>query len=476
MASEEPSTSGTTKRKTNGRYCCVVNCHVNQKNKPEGTKFYSFPELCHKQKNLWIKAVNRINPDGSEWIPSKYSAICSNHFAGGRKSNKEDHPAFIPTIFSSVYHVKGRTQNDCNRYQRAERRNKEDEENLTREEQDKPEVDTDTVSDENLEVPTLEVIRTTYWDRHTQTHHKILLDVNTETEPFKPESFMNNLKTDKQFISWFGIPKGIFYVLLDLIKENMTRRTYKLTPEDRLAIVLVKLKSGLSFLAMTSMFHVDELTISRNFYSCLELLYEESKDLIIWPTRSEIDNRMPESFQRKYPQTRCILDATEVLIETPNLSAEKCLMLYSDYKNKMTLKWVIAIAPSGEVIHVSECYGGRATDSQITTEMGIIELLEPGDAVMADKGFPGIIEIVEHQGSFMIVPPTVREGRQFSPSENNRCYKVASVRIHVERTIRRIKYFKIMHSMPQYLAPVADKIMIVICLIVNLMKDLIKEN
>ena len=39
---------------------------------------------------------------------------------------------------------------------------------------------------------------------------------------------------------------------------------------------------------------------------------------------------------------------------------------------------------------MSELFGGRITDSQMTILCGIIELLVSGDEVMMDKGFPQV--------------------------------------------------------------------------------------
>ena len=39
---------------------------------------------------------------------------------------------------------------------------------------------------------------------------------------------------------------------------------------------------------------------------------------------------------------------------------------------------------------MSELYGGRITDSQMTILCGIIELLVSGDEMMMDKGFPQV--------------------------------------------------------------------------------------
>ena len=49
---------------------------------------------------------------------------------------------------------------------------------------------------------------------------------------------------------------------------------------------------------------------------------------------------------------------------------------------------MIGIAPHGVVTFVSQLYTGCTSDVEITKDCGILELIEEGDGIMTDKGFP----------------------------------------------------------------------------------------
>ena len=48
---------------------------------------------------------------------------------------------------------------------------------------------------------------------------------------------------------------------------------------------------------------------------------------------------------------------------------------------------MVAITPSGVVCFISKLYGGSITDRELFIETGIIDKMDVGDSVMADKGF-----------------------------------------------------------------------------------------
>ncbi|XP_077546035.1 uncharacterized protein LOC144158770 [Haemaphysalis longicornis] len=88
------------------QYCCVVGCHNHSKNTQEPpVKFYRFPSKVfdEERRRAWIRAVRRVNPDGTPWEPKKWTTICSHHFVDNCKNDSAEHPSYIPTVFPPEY-------------------------------------------------------------------------------------------------------------------------------------------------------------------------------------------------------------------------------------------------------------------------------------------------------------------------------------------------------------------------------------
>ena len=86
------------------------------------------------------------------------------------------------------------------------------------------------------------------------------------------------------------------------------------------------------------------------------------------------------------------------------------------YKSHNTAKGLIGIAPNGFGSFISNLYGGHISDKKITEMCGIIDLLEPGDMVMADKGF-NIQHILAAKNVKLNMPPFLRGKAQLSLEE-----------------------------------------------------------
>jgi len=149
---------------------------------------------------------------------------------------------------------------------------------------------------------------------------------------------------------------------------------------------------------------------------------------------------MPLAFKNLYPSTRYIIDATEIFIQKPlNLSAQQ--LTFSSYKNHNTFKALIGISPSGGICFVSDLFGGNISDKQLAIQCGILECLDEGYSIMADRGF-NIAELLHAKGVALNIPPSLSDSSgQLSGSDRVKTRRITSVRVHIERAIGRVKNY-----------------------------------
>ena len=122
---------------------------------------------------------------------------------------------------------------------------------------------------------------------------------------------------------------------------------------------------------------------------------------------------------------------------------------------------------------ISNSYGGAASDRYITETCGLIDKLQYGDNLMADKGF-NISDLLVSRGSKLMIPPFLRDRGKFSNKNCRLTSKIAKARIHLERAISRIKDFRILHgAFPLSLKDKIDKIFIICAAITNLAPALV---
>ena len=148
---------------------------------------------------------------------------------------------------------------------------------------------------------------------------------------------------------------------------------------------------------------------------------------------------MPEDFKKKYSSTRVIIDCTEVRCQMPS-SLQLNGELFSNYKHHTTLKGLIGISPGGAITFISQLYTGSISDREIVARSGFLDLpFEDNDSVMADNGFT--IQDLLPLGVSLNIPPFLRSSSQMPAEDVVKTQETASLRIHVERAINKIKKF-----------------------------------
>lgn len=198
------------------------------------------------------------------------------------------------------------------------------------------------------------------------------------------------------------------------------------------------------------------------------------KSLVYFPPSSDVQMNQPIPFRKNYSQVQSIIDCFEIQIEKP-VDAVKQALTWSDYKGCNTIKYLISITPDGLINFISPGYGGRATDSLIFEDCGILQTLPEGSAVLADRGFKNIAHLLQQNGHTLIRPPSVSAKVKPTKKEVLGTKKIAALRIHVERAIGRLRGFELMlpHACVDLKqVDLLDSVVISACGIVNLQSSL----
>ena len=103
-----------------------------------------------------------------------------------------------------------------------------------------------------------------------------------------------------------------------------------------------------------------------------------------------------------------VIDCTEFYIHKPSLPPSQH-RTHSSYKARNTFKLFISFSPVLHINFVSKLYSGCISDKEITSKCGFIEALEPGDHVMADKGF-NIQDLLAQYHVRLLAPPLMYNG------------------------------------------------------------------
>ena len=148
---------------------------------------------------------------------------------------------------------------------------------------------------------------------------------------------------------------------------------------------------------------------------------------------------------------------------------------WSNYKHHNTGKFLIGCTPNGAISYVSQLYVGSISDVELTRVSGYLKTLEGkgGVSVMADRGFT-VRDMLAEKGVNLNIPPFL-EGREQLPADKvKHGPSIASLRIHVERAIGRIKNYTILKgTLPITMNRVANQIVSVCAWLTNFQPALV---
>lgn len=164
----------------------------------------------------------------------------------------------------------------------------------------------------------------------------------------------------------------------------------------------------------------------------------------MWPSRAKVDQHVPAGFKDKYPSTTFIINYMEILCQMPK-SLHLNSRLFRSYKNHTTLKGLASISPWRYYNFYKPALYWPHLWQRDCHKVGI-----PKFAIWQMRFCHGRWGIYCRGSSRLWGLPeyTTFLGNkgQMSPDEVLETQSIASLCIHVEREINKIKYFHIWDS------------------------------
>ncbi|KAL1475661.1 hypothetical protein MTO96_037126 [Rhipicephalus appendiculatus] len=398
--------------------CAAVGCPKNSSKHPE-MGFFRFPaaSLHGARRAKWIEALRRVNADGSPWAPTANSRVCGGHFIQGEPSRFPDHPDYVPSVFKRKSTGEDGAVDTFERVQSG------------RGSKPATSLHSHGIEEASAAAPVQVVVDSTA----TNSHHAPDVESAHLSSPATYDSVRS-------------------YEMLD--EGNSSH--------DAPDVESVHLSSPATYDSVRSYEMLDEGNSSHDAPDVESVhLSSTTKD----------DSFMSDEMFHDSCSSQHAPDIESVHISTSakDDSVKSCKMLdqgcQADDNTFGRIQQLEALLAAEKV-----------SDRAIVQQCGVLDALEPGDAVMVDKGFK--IDDLLPLGVSRYMPPFRIPGvAQMSRADVNQTKRVASARVHIERVIRRIKEFHILdRAFPINMLDLADAVFATCAFLSNFRTALIRHE
>ncbi|XP_063073961.1 uncharacterized protein LOC134464447 [Engraulis encrasicolus] len=418
--------------------CCVVGCnsssHERKGGKIEnGLSFYSFPswrqhhgdqvsDITKRRRLAWVAAVRRPKITFHS-IPTSMR-VCSLHFHSGKPANEmyTSHSDWAPSL-----HL-GHTNEKVSRYDRPKARKQRRTESMA------------AMDETALVIP--------------DEAADVIQDVEA-----RPEwaAFSQYCASDAQIRFYTKFPSGrVFKVFWEHVAPSASRLVYwckarRIGAEafaavgpnpshgmpllSEFLIYSMRVAVGMKEQVIADMFQTSAATVNQLTTTWAHYLFFVLGTPSLWVSRDKIRSVAPDEVKKHCPNLRVILHSAEIAVAAPTSTAHALQShTVSPDKNRTTLKAIVGFTPHGSVSFLSKLCAGSLSDKEVTRCSGILQLLEPGDEVMADKGF-AIHHLLSDVEAKLIIPPSKHSAR-FTQQETQ---AITQLRMVARRAMARIK-------------------------------------
>jgi hypothetical protein len=207
----------------------------------------------------------------------------------------------------------------------------------------------------------------------------------------------------------------------------------KLSPAQEVLLVLVYLRHNVAHEVVAQLFGVSADTSENLFHEIVPCLRE------LFPAnRVEAERRFRRGVPSLQVETidRLLIDSFETAIPRPSLN-ERQKRVYSGKKKRHTLKTQVVTDATGEVLDVDGGHRGPVADKKLY-EASAVATQYPQATKQADLAYLGTAGVQ--------TPQRTPRGGELTAAQREANRQLASVRVHVEHGIRRVKGFRIVRE------------------------------
>jgi hypothetical protein len=236
-----------------------------------------------------------------------------------------------------------------------------------------------------------------------------------------------------------------------------------------------RLRRGSTLTELSYHFEIERHTVGQIFTTWIQFMFYKFTALrdLMFVARN-FHSPLPSVFQNSLlKKTRIVIDWTEIFTESSRNYKQQG-NIYSSYKSHATAKVLIGVAPSGACMFVSEVYEGCISDREIVKQSRMVDYLEEGDLVLADKGFT-IEDLCAKKNATLLIPPFLSGNKKLTKQQTVITKLIAKSRIHVERFNERLKKWRLLSGIvPIHVFPLLSQIVFISCCLVNFQEPLVK--
>ncbi|XP_053393114.1 uncharacterized protein LOC128555267 [Mercenaria mercenaria] len=423
--------------------CSVPGCHERG-----GHEYPSDPIRRAK----WVQAVRRLDENTMKmWTPTKSSVVCKKHFTPddyiketifGLKPGYERLlatavPSIFPWTTAEGETAKNRKERALNRDYRKSELDRSCKEDLERSFTEHVDFVEEVIETETFTATPLFEDEFTVKNCMTQTDETPMFSIERFSSNNELIHFYTGLESYAKFMFVLNSLGPAAYCL-----KYIYFQISGISVENQLFMTLMKLRRYSTNFELSTFFSVSESSVKNIVYTWIIFMSKQWREANIWPSQNLVRYFMPSDFKLKFPKTRIIIDGTECPIKKPKAPRAQ-QSTYSTYKNRNTIKVLVGTTPGGLVNYISEAYGGSTSDRQIVERCKIVNACDPGDSVMADKGF-NVQDLFATANVRVNVPTFFKKKNRMSGKIVVNDRKISSKRVHIERIIGLGKTYKIL--------------------------------